>query len=214
MGRKRARTGKLILFYIAWGVTVSLAGCASLSSLHQKVKAKEHLNKAERFLQENNFELALRENEKAQALCSGKERCARVLYNKGQILIDAENPNRSYRSAKKGFSRLVQEYPHSPLEEEARNWIQLLDTIVEKEQSLRCMEMELHEVRADKRALEGRIKEYKQMIKEHRERLASLKQSINNYRDQLEKLKEIDLELNRKKGNNHDGEGKNSSSGR
>ena len=212
MGRKRARAGKLILFYIAWGVTVSLAGCASLSSLHQKTEAEEHLNKAERFLHEDNFERALKENERAKAHCSGKELCARVLYNKGQILLDAENPDRSYRYANKSFSRLVREYSHSSLVGKCQNWVQILTELAEKKQNLRCLEMELHEVRQDKSSLQTAVKKYEQKIKDFRTRLASLKKRLAKYREQLKKLKKIDLELNRKKGNNRDGEGANSGS--
>lgn len=209
MGRKRARAGKLILFYITWGVTVALVGCASLNSLHQKAEAEEHLSRAERFLHENNFERAMRENKRAQGLCLSENLCARILYNKGQILVDAENPEKSYPKARKCFSRLVQEFPHSSLVGESRNWVHVLTHLAQKEQTLRYLEVDLHVMRQDRNSLEESVEEYRQRIKKLKARLASLKKRIANYREQLEKLKEIDLELNRKKGNNRDGEGAN-----
>ncbi|MCF8095673.1 MAG: hypothetical protein K9J79_09980 [Desulfobacteraceae bacterium] len=209
MGRKRLRTGKLVFFYFAWGITVFLAGCASFTNMQQKHLAEEHLNKAERFLQRGGYARAIMENRKAEKLCSGREPGDRALYNMGQIWIDAENPGRSCRKSIKCFRRLLREYSDSDLAGEAANWVYVLGELVEVKKNLQGLEDKMHALREENRSLEKKAEGYKCRVKELKADLSSIRGRISKCREQLKKLKKIDLELNRKKEDNLNGERKN-----
>jgi tetratricopeptide (TPR) repeat protein len=93
------------------------------------------LNGQERLLK-GNYRESLRENEKALSLADKKASGGdKALFTMGLTHVHYQNPERDYRKSLECFARLVEEYPQSPLVEQAKIWINILD-IIEKEKQV------------------------------------------------------------------------------
>ncbi len=64
-----------------------------------------------------------------QALPEPERQDDLVLFDLGLLLSHYANPRRDYGRSLLYFRRLVREYPSSPLAEEAKIWIELLETL-------------------------------------------------------------------------------------
>jgi tetratricopeptide (TPR) repeat protein len=93
------------------------------------------LNGQERLLK-GDYQEALRENEKALSLADKKTSGGdKALFTMGLAYVHYQNPERDYRKSLECFARLVEEYPQSPLVEQAKIWMNILD-IIEKEKQV------------------------------------------------------------------------------
>jgi hypothetical protein len=69
----------------------------------------------------------LRENELALTLAGGKPPADEALFALGLNYADARNPLRDYRKAADFFRKVSQGFPSSPVAEQARTWVTLLE---------------------------------------------------------------------------------------
>ena len=95
---------------------------------------------------------------------------------------------------------------------EAENWVYILGKLAEMRKNRQRLAEKMHALSKENGFLGKKAEAYKSRLSQLEEELASVKQNMEKCRDKLEKLKEIDLELNRKKEDNLNGEGKNSGS--
>ena len=154
MGRKRSFICSLILCMVALG----LSGCTAsqwgqareeknVESAQEATKeeapdpASLHLSAADELLAKGDFEGALKENQRAFALAGKQPPGDTALYNMGLIYVHYKNPNKNYERAKAVFERIDREYPDSPLIEESKIWIGVLQVI----EKLKQVDIEIEE---------------------------------------------------------------------
>jgi tetratricopeptide (TPR) repeat protein len=93
------------------------------------------LNGQESFLK-GDYQEALRENERVLSLADKKASGGdKALFTMGLVYVHYDNPERDYRKSMECFTKLVEEYPQSPLVEQAKIWMNILD-IIEKEKQV------------------------------------------------------------------------------
>ncbi len=82
----------------------------------------------------NDFKKALDVNQKALSIKGNRHRLDEVLFNIGFIYAHHDNPDKDYKLSIKYFERLINEYPESPLVDQAKVWQGLLDVIEKSKQ--------------------------------------------------------------------------------
>lgn len=152
MGRERSRTGHLIFLCLASLNFFFLLGCASLSKLIspppeapvEKIPAKETLTpadmsieKANKLLRQGKFTASVKENERALSLAGKNSPGDKALFNMGLIYAHGENPQKDYEKALNFFNTILKDYPWSPLVEEAKIYIRLLQENKELNEQIR-----------------------------------------------------------------------------
>jgi outer membrane protein assembly factor BamD (BamD/ComL family) len=102
-------------------------GCATMrqNSRDSESDRSDLFAQAKVLFKEGNYEAAMKENQKL--LSEGKAPADMALYNMGLISACSLNPKKDYLKALDTFKKLVSQYPHSSLAEEAKVWIQVLE---------------------------------------------------------------------------------------
>jgi hypothetical protein len=131
----------------------------------------------------NNFDQALRENQKA--LVENKGQPDLALYNIGVISAHTANPKKDYSRALVSFKTLVKDHPNSPRAEPAKIWIQAI------EQNQKAVE-ESQRLAEDKRAI---VRERDQLTRE-RDQLAQERNKLNYA---VEKSRQLDAEIEKRR---------------
>ena len=75
------------------------------------------------------FDGAVREYQDALARPGTEHRTSALLFELGLLHAHNDNPKKNYRKSLGCFTRLVREYPRSALAEEAKIWIDVLDSM-------------------------------------------------------------------------------------
>ena len=130
MGRKQNRAGKYILFCITGLILLSLSSCLHSERMKIETEEKEahpYLLTSQALMAQGNYESALNENQKILSLPSDVEPKDEALFNMGLIYAHPGNPKRDYGKSLGFFKKLVKDYPHSPLVEQAKAWIGVLE---------------------------------------------------------------------------------------
>jgi tetratricopeptide (TPR) repeat protein len=128
MGRKQARAGKHIHFCIA--CMIFLMGCGHLGELNtgpEEREARHYLLNGHKLLVQGDYEGALNENQKVLSLSGGTLLVDEVLFNMGLIYAHPGNPRRDYAKSLDFFSKLVTDHPQSPLVEQAKAWVGVIE---------------------------------------------------------------------------------------
>ena len=126
MGRERTGAGKHVCLYLAGLSFFSLIGCAALDT-GEKREVREHLIGGQRFLAKGDYEGALQENQKTLSLAAHGPYGDQALFNLGLIYAHYGNPKKDYGKSIAFFQKLVKEYPESPLIEQAKIWVGVLE---------------------------------------------------------------------------------------
>lgn len=174
MGRERARTGQLVHFCIACIALLLLAGCAVVheavrddareeqraetaarkprqradereSKGEQGRAAAAHLQSARKLLVQGDPEGVLRESQKALALAGKNPPADEALFTMGLAFVHYKSSHRDYKQSIDAFRRLVREYPQSPLAEQARIWVGVLQVIEQSKQ----VDIEIEEMKKE-----------------------------------------------------------------
>jgi tetratricopeptide (TPR) repeat protein len=155
-----------------------LAACATvreqIKSLqsHRETKPFE---RSEALFAQGNFDAAFEENQKALSDGTGAPDVA--LFNMGLISAYSLNPKRDYQKAL-GFFRKVVDHPKSPLIEQAKVWIQVLE--------------EHEKMTSDKQ----RLAEEKRALTREKELLSHEKAKLRNM---VEKSRQVDIDIERRR---------------
>ncbi|CAH2030821.1 tetratricopeptide repeat protein [Trichlorobacter ammonificans] len=88
-----------------------------------------HLQRIQSFLRREDFDGALRENQRVLSRTPKQPPADAALFSIGRIHLHYANPKRDYKRAHATFIRLKREFPASPFAEEAKSWISLLETL-------------------------------------------------------------------------------------
>ncbi len=95
----------------------------------QQSRGWNHLQPVQAYVDNRDFDAAIRECQDMLSL-AGKDRQADlVLFDLGLLYSHYANPKKDFKRSLLYFSRLVRDYPRSPLLEEAKIWVNLLETM-------------------------------------------------------------------------------------
>jgi tetratricopeptide (TPR) repeat protein len=103
--------------------------------------ASEHLVRGHKLLSRQDYEGALAENRKIVSMPDANLPKDEALFNLGLIYAHYDNPARDYQKSHRCFKKLISDYPHSPLAEQAKIWSDVLQ-ILEK---LKKLDMEIEQ---------------------------------------------------------------------
>jgi tetratricopeptide (TPR) repeat protein len=149
MGRKRTRAGQLIFLCIAGLILLSLPSCAALEKQYvltreiyiekapkyiekppkERERPKpsvEELERAEQLFEQGDFDASLKENQRVLSISGKKPPGDKALFNMGLIYAHSENPKKDYEKSLLFFNKIIKDYPQSPLVEEAKIWVGVL----------------------------------------------------------------------------------------
>ena len=126
MGRERNRKRQHIYFCAVGLISFLLAACAPVRTLLDQ-KDCGHLHEVQDLIGQGDFGGALRLNQKALALSPGRAGGDAALFSSGLIHLHGANPEKDPKKALESFHRLRKEFPDSPLAEESRIWIDVLE---------------------------------------------------------------------------------------
>jgi tetratricopeptide (TPR) repeat protein len=146
MGIKRAWTGKYIYLCVASLTFLFLFvfSCATLKDLIDR-ETHESLRNGKELLANGDYEGALKENLKVLSKHSNRPPGDEALFNIGLIYAHYGNPKRDYKKSISFFKKLLKEQPESPLAEQAKIWIGVLEVIEKSKQ----VDVEIEEMKKE-----------------------------------------------------------------
>jgi TolA-binding protein len=159
MGRKRSRTGQLVCFCLAQLIVItivgSLSGCAWFRGNREAepANAAQSLQRGRRLLAQQDYEGAVRENQRALALSHNKPPADEAIFNLGLVSAHTGNPKKDNRAAVGYFNRVIKEYPQSQWADQAKIWIGVLqqnDKLTETLEKSKQVDIEIEEKRRQK----------------------------------------------------------------
>ena len=106
-----------------------------------------HLLNGQQLLAQGDFQGALQSNLEALALSPHDPPGDEALFAMGLIHVHYANPKKDIRQAQAFFARIVKEFPDSPRAEEARIWVDILDTM----EKTRQIDIEIEEKKRELR---------------------------------------------------------------
>jgi len=137
LGRKRSRSWKYIYFCVASLISLFLAGCViseNIKKIQEYKEASEHLLRAKELLAQGDYEGSLKENQKVLSLGDNKLPADEALFNIGLIYSHYGYQKKDYKKSLTFYKRLVRDFPMSPLVEQAKIWIGVLEVIEKTKQ--------------------------------------------------------------------------------
>lgn len=126
MGRKRIKTWKYFHLCITGLILLSFLGCATLKEIENGREARESIIRSQKLLVQGDYEGSLKENRKALSLSNNNPPGDEALFNMGLIHAHSEYPRKDYKNSLNFLRRLIKDYPQSPLVEQAKIWIGIL----------------------------------------------------------------------------------------
>ncbi len=129
MGRERSRTRLYV--YHGLACIIMLAGCAQLRTAFPEQERPAHLQRVQERINNGDFDAAMRsyQNDLARPTGDGERQADEALFNLGLLYVHYANPKKDYQKALGYFTRVVKEYPRSPLVEEAKIWTSVLESM-------------------------------------------------------------------------------------
>lgn len=147
MGRKRTRAGKLVYIFAALLISSYILGCAverrEVASQKEVITPEfqeeqnseaapwEALQRARRLFLQGDFDASLEENQKVLSWAGKAYPADKALFNMGVIYAHAANVKKDPEKAIAYFRKVLEEFPQSPLSEESKVWVNLLQKNVE-----------------------------------------------------------------------------------
>lgn len=159
---------------------VAFTGCTTLqiepAAAPEKIVKPEPFAHATALFNEGNYEGAIKEN---QRLLAEKKAAPDVaLFNIGVISAYSSNPKKDYLRALNSFKTLALQFPQSPLTEQAKIWIQVIEE---------------HQRITDERQ---KLVEEKRILTREREVLSQEREKLKYI---AEKSRQIDLEIEKRR---------------
>ena len=135
MGREYTGAGQYIFLCFACLIFFAFLGCATLKEMNKRRSAQDHLQRSEELLAQGEYEKALRENQEVLSMAGKTIPDDKALFNMGLIYAHYENPEKDYTKSKEFFHNLIEEYPRSPLVEQAKMWVDTLGCVEREKQA-------------------------------------------------------------------------------
>lgn len=114
--------------------------------VRERREAQEYLQLSQNLLARGDYEGSLRESQKALALAKNQTPADEALFNMGLVYAHPKNPKKDNRRAISFFNRVAKGYPDSPLSEQAKIWVGVLDGM----EQLKQVDIEIEEKKRDR----------------------------------------------------------------
>ena len=98
--------------------------------------AGHYLHNSQKLFVQGDYEGALNENQEVLSLYAGTRLGDEALFNMGLICAHPGNPKKDHGRSLSFFRRLVKDYPDSPLVQQAKVWIGVLEENVKLNQTI------------------------------------------------------------------------------
>jgi len=108
--------------------------------------AQSALLEAQSLLSKGDFEGSMRESQRAVALSKEQPPSDAATFNMGLIYAHPKNPKKDNKRAIGFFNRVIKNFPESPLVEQARIWVGVLDGV----EKLKQVDLEIEEKKRDR----------------------------------------------------------------
>lgn len=92
----------------------------------EQAKAGEYLFRGQKLLTQGDYEGSFRENQKTLSVSAHRPPGDEALFNMGLIYAHSGNPKKDYGKSLDFFKKLLKDFPQSPLVEQAKIWIGVL----------------------------------------------------------------------------------------
>ncbi len=89
-------------------------------------EGRDHLLRSQKFLAQGNYEGAIGENKKVLSLSDSRSPKDEALFNLGLIYAHFGNPQQDLQKSIEFFKTLIKNNPKSPLAEQAKIWVEIL----------------------------------------------------------------------------------------
>ena len=128
MGKMRIRNRHpgTVYFCLTALMFLSLLNCTTMVETKQQREGRHYLTLSQKLLAQGDYEGALAENQDLLALSNRQPPADAALFNMGLIYAHWKNPSRDYEKSLGFFNKVIDGYPRSPLVEEARIWVMVL----------------------------------------------------------------------------------------
>ena len=201
MGPKQIRRRKHVHICLAGCLitTLMVLGCIYYP---QRWASEEHLALSRYYLEQGDFQRALKESNAAYRLYPqslGDE----ALYLTGLIWAHPANSAQDYGKSKEAFSTLLRKYPLSPLKPQAEAWVLVIREIQDSRSLLSGVEIEnnrlKNELKKQRAGSRHQQMQLSQKIAASEQQIKDLEQRIDSLKRNLDQLKQIDLKIEEKK---------------
>ena len=88
---------------------------------------REHLLRSQKFLTQGNYEGAIAENKRILSMSDSRSPKDEALFNLGLLYAHSGNPQQDLQKSIEFFKTLVKNNPKSPLAEQAKIWVEILE---------------------------------------------------------------------------------------
>jgi tetratricopeptide (TPR) repeat protein len=126
MGRKRIGSREHVRFCIAGLILLCLSGCATFQDIKVRGEARDDLERGKKLLGQGDFQASREAMEKVLSIAPHGPPEDEALFNIGLIYAHFGNAKKDYTKSVEAFQQLVRHYPKSPLAEEAKIWVSVL----------------------------------------------------------------------------------------
>ena len=109
-------------------------------------QAQGYLLEAQNLLAKGDFEGSMRENQRVLGLAQEQSPGDAATFNMGLIYVHPKNPKKDNKRAMGFFNRVIKGFPESPLVEQAKIWVGVLDGV----EKLKQVDLEIEEKKRDR----------------------------------------------------------------
>jgi tetratricopeptide (TPR) repeat protein len=205
MGRKRSGARKQIYLCVALLIFLSPLACSLGKMMSTKMvdtsgeEASARLALGKAYLAQGEYGNALEENKKVISLAGRDVPVDEALFYMGLIYVYPANSARDYGKAMISFKRLIRDYPESPLVEQAKTIMGLLQ---EKDELDRTTEKLNHAIEEQKKRID-RLNNVAEEQKKTVDRLSNIideqKKTVDRLNGIIDELKQVDIGVEQKK---------------
>ncbi len=99
-----------------------------------EIEIEKHLRLGNEYLAQKDFEQSLKQYQMVLLLSPRSSPGDKALFDMGLIFAHHDNPSRDYKTSLEFFTTLINEFPKSPLVDQSRVWVDVLQTIEKTKQ--------------------------------------------------------------------------------
>ena len=136
MGRKHYGAWQCIQICFACIIFLLVSGCATLEGIKNRHAASKQFARSQMLLAVGDYEGALSEIWEIQSIDNDGYPGDEAVYNIALIYAHYDNPKKDSAKSLEYFHELIKNYPQSPLTEQARIWVGVLEDIEKSEMKL------------------------------------------------------------------------------
>jgi outer membrane protein assembly factor BamD (BamD/ComL family) len=191
MGRKRSGGRQPIYLCVAILIFLSPLACSLSNMMTTKMvdatgdEARAHLVRGKTYLAHGEYGNALKENEKVLSLAGKNVPVDEAIFYIGLIYAHPANSARNYGQSIISFKRLIRDYPGSPLVEQAKTMVSLLQ------------ENDKLDRTTDK--LNKMLDEQKKTVDRSNTIIEDQKKTVDRLNNLIDELKQVDIGVEQKK---------------